>query len=539
MRPVGPHQSYLPLRAWLLAAVAAVVLLLLQDGAFGEVFSLLLGFMPLGADGSSYLHTMLGRAAATFAWVSVAAIFGWATALCLTLLGGFTGKGGLKVLVWSGRLLGNIPPMAWTLALLVVLIQRWSIPVETLFPYAPPAEMDNALLRMGRHVWTWMLPACVLALPACGMMLSVLAHRLEMLVTGDQMLHLQARGLGRTAIVHQHFLPYLMLDLVRHGRATLPLLLGLSVPVENILGFDGLGGFAGQMLLTHEFPKALPAAIYLGGWMFMLWFGLLGLLEKRSPAVRVMPAYPEGESRALICAVAGAVLLLGLLLAPNWMPQAAVRQAHLATWSEILFVLQAVGVACVVVLISMPLWQGWDRVKPQWNFGLVSPAISESILIPVLLLSATTWLDVSLAAMGVGMVLSLGGMALLRAQAQELSTRRMVEASTMLGENTPGVLKHHLLRYLLPSLANWALRMMATLLLWMSIVHWFLPGAADGSNLSWGAQMRLASEEVFDDATGVMVPALLVALWCLSLQLLSRAFRADLPPQESQPADPR
>ncbi|HSI61735.1 MAG TPA: hypothetical protein VLE43_01415, partial [Candidatus Saccharimonadia bacterium] len=487
MRPVGPHQSYLPLRAWLLAAVAAVVLLLLQDGAFGEVFSLLLGFMPLGADGSSYLHTMLGRAAATFAWVSVAAIFGWATALCLTLLGGFTGKGGLKVLVWSGRLLGNIPPMAWTLALLVVLIQRWSIPVETLFPYAPPAEMDNALLRMGRHVWTWMLPACVLALPACGMMLSVLAHRLEMLVTGDQMLHLQARGLGRTAIVHQHFLPYLMLDLVRHGRATLPLLLGLSVPVENILGFDGLGGFAGQMLLTHEFPKALPAAIYLGGWMFMLWFGLLGLLEKRSPAVRVMPAYPEGESRALICAVAGAVLLLGLLLAPNWMPQAAVRQAHLATWSEILFVLQAVGVACVVVLISMPLWQGWDRVKPQWNFGLVSPAISESILIPVLLLSATTWLDVSLAAMGVGMVLSLGGMALLRAQAQELSTRRMVEASAMLGENTPGVLKHHLLRYLLPSLANWALRMMATLLLWMSIVHWFLPGAADGSNLSWGA----------------------------------------------------
>ncbi|MEZ0274323.1 MAG: hypothetical protein ACAH88_05415, partial [Roseimicrobium sp.] len=354
----------MPLRAWLLAAVAAVVLLLLQDGAFGEVFSLLLGFMPLGADGSSYLHTMLGRAAATFAWVSVAAIFGWATALCLTLLGGFTGKGGLKVLVWSGRLLGNIPPMAWTLALLVVLIQRWSIPVETLFPYAPPAEMDNALLRMGRHVWTWMLPACVLALPACGMMLSVLAHRLEMLVTGEQMLHLQARGLGRTAIVHQHFLPYLMLDLVRHGRATLPLLLGLSVPVENILGFDGLGGFAGQMLLTHEFPKALPAAIYLGGWMFMLWFGLLGLLEKRSPAVRVMPAYPEGESRALICAVAGAVLLLGLLLAPNWMPQAAVRQAHLATWSEILFVLQAVGVACVVVLISMPLWQGWDRVKP-------------------------------------------------------------------------------------------------------------------------------------------------------------------------------
>ena len=540
MRSTDLHQSYLPLRAWLLAAVAAIVLLLLQDGAFGDVFPLLLGFMPLGVDGPSYLHTMLGRAAATFAWVSVAALFGWGMALCLTLLGGFTGKGGLKVLVWTGRLLGNIPPMAWTLALLVVLIQRWSVPVETLFPYAPPAEMDHAMLRAGRQVWAWMLPSCVLALPACGMMLSTLAHRLEMLITEDQMRHLQARGLGRASILHHHFLPYLMLDLVRHGRATLPLLLGFSVPVENILGFDGLGGFAGQMLQTQEFPKALPAAIYLGGWMLLLWFGLLGPLEKRSPAVRVMPAYPEGESRALICAVAGAVLLFVLLVAPNWISQAAVSQAHLATWSELLFVLQAVGVACAVVLISLPLWQGWDRVKPRWNFGLISPAISESILIAmVLLLSATAWLDVPLAAMGVGMVLSLGGMALLREQARELSARRMVEASTMIGENTPGVLKHHLLRYLLPSLANWALRMMAALLLWMSIIHWFLPGTGDALNLSWGAQMRLASEEVFDDAIGVMVPALLVALWCLSLQLLSRAFRADLPLQESPPADPR
>jgi ABC-type dipeptide/oligopeptide/nickel transport system permease component len=539
MRPAGPQQSYLPLRAWLLAAVSAVVLLLLQDGAIGEVFPLLLGFMPLGTDGPSYLHTMLGRTAATFACVSVAAIFGWGIALSLTLLGGFTGKGGLKLLVWSGRLLGNIPPMAWTLALLVVLVQRWSIPVETLFPYAPPAEMDSVLLRAGRQVWTWMLPICVLAVPACGMMLSALAHRLEMLVTSEQMRHLQARGLGRVAIMHQHFLPYLLLDLVRHGRAMLPLLLGFSVPVENVLGFDGLGGFAGQMLLIHEFPKALPAAIYLGGWMLLAWFGLLGALEKRSSAVRVMPVYPEGESRALVCAVGGAILLLGLLLVPNWMAHAAVRQAYLATWGEILFVFQAVGVSCVVVLISMPLWQGWDRVKPRWSLSLASPAISESILLPVLLLSAATWLDVSLAAMGVGMVLSLGGMALLRAQARELSTRRMVEASHMIGENNPGVLKHHLLRYLLPSLGNWALRMMAALLLWMSIIHWFLPDAADGTNLSWGAQMRLASEEVFDDATGVMVPALLVALWCLTLQLLSRAFRADLPPQESQPADPR
>lgn len=539
MRRPGLNLLSLPLRVWLLTAAAAVFLLLLQDGSPGDVFPLLLGFMPLGGDGQGYLHVLLGRAAATFACISAAAILGWSTALALTLLAGFAGRGALKVIVWAGRFLAGVPPMAWASGLLVLLIQHWRIPVETLFPYNPPENADSAMLAAGRQVWAWMLPVVALALPACAMMIATLAHRLEMLMSGDQMRHLQARGLGKVAILHIHYLPGLLLDLVRQGRVILPLLLGFSVPIEHILGFDGLGGFAGQMLLSQESLKALPASLYLGGWMFLLWFLLLGLVERRSPAFRIMPAYPEGEARALICAIAGAVLLLALLLLPRWISGEVMARAYAAWWKEVFFAFQVAGVAVAVVLVSMPLWQGWDRIKPKWNFGLVPPGVSEAVLLPALLLGALAWLDVPLAVVGAGMVLSLGGMALLREQARELSTRRMVEASRMLGENTPGILKHHLLRFLLPSLANWALRLMAALLLWMSIIHWFLPGAADGTNLSWGAQMRLASEVVFDDASGVMVPALLVALWCLALQLLSRAFRADLPPQEPRPADPR
>jgi ABC-type dipeptide/oligopeptide/nickel transport system permease component/ABC-type dipeptide/oligopeptide/nickel transport system permease subunit len=538
-RPVF-HPPSLPLRAWLLTAAAALFLLLLQDGSLGDLFPLLLGFMPLEANGPGYLHILLGRSTATFCCISVAAILGWSTALALTLLAGFTGKGGLKLMVWTGRFLGSIPPMAWALALLVVLIQRGGIPVETLFPYNPPEAMDSILLRAGRHLWAWMLPVLTLAIPACVMMLSALAHRLEMLVSSEQFCHLRARGLGMVAILHCHFLPSLILDVARQGRATLPLLLGFSLPVEHIFGFDGLGGFSGQMLLTHEYMKALPAALYLGGWMLLLWFTLLGIVERRSPASRVMPAYPEGEARALICAIAGAVLVVALLVLPHWIGGEALVAAQRVWWREILFVLQVMVVACVVVLISMPLWQGWDRIKPKWNFGLVSPVFTEvAMLLPFLLMSALSWLDVPLAALGAGLVISFSGMALLRAQARELSTRRMVEASRMLGENIPGILKHHLLRFLLPSLGNWALRTMSALLLWMSIIHWFVSGPSEGTNLSWGAQMRLASEEVFDDPRGVMVPALMVALWCLSLQLLSRAFRAELPPQEIQPADPR
>jgi ABC-type dipeptide/oligopeptide/nickel transport system permease component len=540
MRRPGLHPPSIPLRAWLLTTVAALFLLLLLGGSFGDVFPLVLGFMPLEKGGPGYLHILLGRATATFCCISVAAILGWSTALALTLLAGFTGRGGLKIVVWVGRFLAVVPPMAWALGLLVVLIQRWGIPAETLFPYAPPEGTDSLLLRAGRVVWAWMFPVVTLAIPACAMMLAALAHRLEMLMASEQFCHLKARGLGMVTMLHCHFLPSLLLDLVRTGRATLPLLLGFSVPVEHILGFDGMGGFAGQMLSTQEYPKALPAALYLGGWMLLLWFFLLGQVERRAPASRILPTYPEGEARAWICAIGGAVMVLALLVVPHWMPGEAMAVARNMWWRELLFVLEVVLVAVVVVLISMPLWQGWDRIKPKWNFGLVSPAVNEAVLLPTLLFGSLAWLDVPLAAVGAGMVLSLGGMALLRAQARELSTRRMVEASRMLGENTPGILKHHLLRFLLPSLGNWALRMMSALLLWMCIIHWFFSGSGDGgANPSWGAQMRLASEEVFDDPRGVMVPALLVALWCLSLQLLSRAFRADLPPQQSQTVDPR
>lgn len=539
MRRPRLHPPSPPLRAWLLTTAAAVFLLLLKDGSIGDVLPLLLGFMPLEGDDPGYLHVLLGRATATFCVVSLAAVFGWSLALAFTLLAGFAGKGGLKLLVWTGRFLGSVPPMAWALAALVLFIQHGGIPVETLFPYTPPEAMDSMLLRAGRQVWAWMLPVATLAIPACAMMLASLAHRLEMLMGSEQPCHLRARGLGMVAILHRHFLPSLILDLARQGRASLPLLVGFSVPVEHIFGFDGLGGFSGQMLLTQEYTKALPAALYLGGWMLLPWFAALGMVERRSPASRVMPGYPEGEARAIICAVGGAVLALGLVVLPFALQGETMAMAQRVWWRELLFVLQVVAIAVVVVLISMPLWQRWDRIRPRWNSGLVSPGVNEAVLLPALVFGALAWLDVPMAAVGAGMVLSLGGMTLLREQARELSTRRMVEASRMLGESLPGILKHHLLRFLLPSLGNWALRMMSALLLWMSVIHWFVPGTGEGADLSWGAQMRLASEGVFDDPMGVMVPALMVALWCLSVQLLSRSFPADLPPQESQPADPR
>src|SRR4051812_41374918 len=90
MRRPGSHPPSIPLRAWLLTTAAALFLLLLLGGSLGDVFPLVLGFMPLEKAGQGYLHILLGRAAATFCCISMAAILGWSTALALTLLAGFT-----------------------------------------------------------------------------------------------------------------------------------------------------------------------------------------------------------------------------------------------------------------------------------------------------------------------------------------------------------------------------------------------------------------------------------------------------------------
>ena len=134
------------------------------------------------------------------------------------------------------------------------------------------------------------------------------------------------------------------------------------------------------------------------------------------------------------------------------------------------------------------------------------------------------------------MLLAIPSAALLWQQLRELSARRMVEAAVMLGARPHSIWRNHLLRHFLPSLLHWGVRSTGAVLLWMSVVRYYLPGTAEVSKLPWGAQMRLASENVFDDPSGVLAPAVLLALWYLSLHLLSRAFRTELPGQAISPA---
>lgn len=536
MDRLQPSPTGLPLRAWCLISGAAVVLLLIQGGSWADVPRLLSGTLVLEEGGRGFLHALLVRALHTFALASGALIFGASVALAVTCLSSALGVWGRRTLGWAGRLLGGVPAMAWALLATVLFIQHWQVPVETLFPFQPPAEQDSFFLRLGRSLWSGLLPASVLGIPVFGMILAALCQKLGEVSRHEEVRHIRARGLTEWDILHQHLMPHLLLHLVRQARICLPLLLAFSVPVEDILGYNGLGRAVAQTMTTGAFPKTLPAALYFCGWMLLPWLVLLSWLERKSPVSAVEAGFVRGTSRSLSCTVAGGLLLLLMMTLPYALPYFA--EAHVAWTHEIWQALKPVLVAGALAVLSIPAWLLWDRLRPEWHLGLVPAVASGAVMFLVLLLSAPLWAGITAATWGVGAVLSLSAMAALRQDARAVSALPMVEAARMLGTNAAGILHQHLVRFLAPALGNWALRMLPLTLLLNCFVRYYLPGAGEPA-VSWGAQMRLASEGIFDDAGGVVAPAVLLALWCLSFHLLSRAFRTDLPAQEIPNANPR
>lgn len=538
MDRLRPPPAYLPLRILGVCGVLAVLLLLLQGGSMADIAPLLTGTMELGGAGPNYLHVLLARASSTFALISMAVLLGGSLALALTCAAAAAGTGafGMKSLGWAGRALSGVPPMAWALLALVFTIQHWQAPVETLFPYDPPADKDTPALLAGRRLWAWILPATVLALPVFGILLNALALRLNTLLRKPETQQLRARGVGGGSIVHRHLVPHLALCLVRRTRVVLPVLLAFSVPVEDLLAFDGLGQFVGQTLLTPEFPQALPAAIYLAGWMLGLWFLVLCWLDRLSQTSQVEDSFGHGARRSLPCAIAGGVLAVALTTLPyawSWMAQAQ------GVWfRELGFALGVVLIAGGLTFAAGMIWQILPYRRSLRTPRLAAAAFSELPVPLVLLVAGPVWLrsGMPLAIVAAGVLLAIPSAALLWQQLRELSARRMVEAAVMLGARPHSIWRNHLLRHFLPSLLHWGVRSTGAVLLWMSVVRYYLPGTAEVSKLPWGAQMRLASENVFDDPSGVLAPAVLLALWYLSLHLLSRAFRTELPGQAISPA---
>ena len=282
MTRLRPPPSKLPPRVLALCLVIALAILWHDGGTIGESWSLALTLLPLEPGGAGALRVLLGRMVASFFLVSFALVAGLSFALALALLVSRLGGRAARFAGWLGRLLTCVPPMAWALGAMVWLIHVRGLPVETLFPYQPPPESDTDSLRLGRVLWSWIVPVLVLAIPVLGTALFSLTHKLSSLLRDPAVDRLKARGLRRTQILYRHLVPLLRVHLARLARPAAALLLAFDIPVEELLGFDGWGRFAaGQLSSPASSGRALAAVFWTGGLILAGILGWLSLLDRQ------------------------------------------------------------------------------------------------------------------------------------------------------------------------------------------------------------------------------------------------------------------
>lgn len=523
--------SYLPVRAFLVCAVLALGLLQWSSATLGDSFELLIGVLPVGMNAESLVMVLVQRALPTFLLITLALTMGLSSALALSMA--ISGAGGRvsRTVGWLGRAMVGVPPMLWAFGLVFLLVSVWRLPVETLFPYDPPAGMEPATVRLGRALWAWIAPALVLAAPVFGMALFSFTHRLSVLLKDPMLGPLKSRGLSRATIKYRHLMPELRVHLARLARPSAALLLAFAIPVEHIFMVEGWGAFAADALKLQH-PLQLAATVYLAGIMLAAWYVLLDLGDKRSlpPAMEHVEDVEQTQNR--VCAVAGGLLAVALLTALWWTPAGSAWQtAWELTWREAGGSLAISLLSTLLVVVSgLAISPArWPRLFPKTGLAATLAAM------PLLLLwmtfsslpgvpTVTIWGLLVLAT-------AIPGMAAFHATYRENNFHRLAETSFSLGRGHWGYWWDHLFLNALPSLLNWLLRTASTVLIWKGVFDFLCASRPDvaSSTPTWGRMMAQNAARFLDEPLEVAAPALLMALWALSFRLLSRAFRTDTP----------
>jgi len=513
--------------------VIALVILWRDGGTMGDSWRLALTLLPLEAGGAGALRVLLEKMVASFFLISFALVAGLSFALALALLASRLGGRASRFAGWLGRMLTCVPPMGWALGAMVWLIQVRGLPVETLFPYQPPPESDSAPLRLGRELWSWIVPVLVLAIPVLGTALFSLTHKLSSLLRDPAVDRLRARGLLRAQILYRHLVPLLRVHLARLARPTAAMLLAFDIPVEQLLGFDGWGSFAaGRLSSPAASGHALAAVFWTGGLILAGILGWLSLLDRQGLPQTAEQDSDPAQHRSTRSAACGLALAMLLMLPVRWfVPETLLRggleTAHLAWMPEIVRALGVSFAALALVVVSSFLmsllrprniWRGW------------AAALAVTPLLVALLVSEKEfgrqwWI--------IGLVVAIPGIAAFGEVFRDADDSDFIEASRALGQNRPGVWLHHLLPGVLQLVPGMVLRNAGTALMIFCVLDFYGVSSA----ITWGGQMRAHSDRVLDDPLPALAPALLLTLWGLSFRLLSRASGNGPPPSRTTPFD--
>jgi ABC-type dipeptide/oligopeptide/nickel transport system permease component len=507
MERLPAHPKRLPALTFLFGALVALLVLGSGGAGAGDAFRLLAGVLPIGDAGEGSLRVLLGRMCRTFLVVTLAMLSGMSFGLAVSVLMGGWWRPLRLVIGWSARTLGAVPPMAWALGVLFLLVQVWKLPVESLFPSRPGAAFDSWMMKSGRALWSIGAPAIALALPVFALTLRACLLRLDHLWTQLLVLSLRARGFSNDTICSHHLVPRLWPHVVRLAWPVAALVLAFAIPVEEVFNLDGWGGFMAAAL-RHRNTAAVAAGLYSAGLMLALWFALFSLLEKPLAASGRLTKLRLPKNRAPW--VAGLILLLVLLTTPWWNLSPAWWQSSLAPlWSEL---------STALTLAAL----GWMLVV----LGLLSPLAIVAWLIIALFLPVKGTLFMLLA-----LALALPEWLQARRELSSVRHSGFMLASRMIGGNQHLQFWHHASRLLSPSLQAGFFRMAASALMWVSLLTFFGFGGGEGLPApAWGALMQTKATVLLDDPSPALAPACWVALWCLCFQWFARGFGFGGPP---------
>jgi len=527
-----------PLRALAVCSVLAVMVLWMGGGSAMDALRLLSGLLPVGSNEEGLLRLLLGRTLASFGLVTLALVLGLGLALTVTIFVSPAGRPLSRAVGWFGSALSGVPPMAWALGALLLLIQHLNLPVETLFPYEPPDGKDSWTLTLGRTIWAWMVPAVVLAVPVFGSAVYTLTHRLSaLLVSGTLAKTLKGRGLKRSLIVYHHMLPELRSQILTMSRPLAAMTLTLALPVEEAFRFDGWGSFSAAALRSHD-SYQIATAVYIAGFMLAAWYAVTIWLEGLSRAPRTLFDAPPEETRSVFWAGCGVALAAGLLTWPHWLELEDVwHVSYLPSFHEIG---RAVGVAVAaagLIVLSGPLMvrrHNWLRAS---YAGMAMTWAAAPLLLCWLALSSVMVNDHA-TMLWLIMAAALPSTVSFRENFRTLYASDFVTSSLVLGAPPQRIWWQHLFPNLLPVVLNRLCRSVATLLLWSSLLGYFGLEMTSSGTPTWGAQMRQGSEMILDSPLAVLAPAVWLALWSLSFRLVSRAFSRETPRPKTSPFDP-
>lgn len=516
------HPSRMSLRAILVSVCASLIVLWAGGGSIADGSKLLTGILPVGMEQDGWVHVLLGPVAITSVIVLLALLIGSSLGFAVALLAVPFGKVGRGLTSWIGRACSSLPLMALALAAIYLLLQRWDLTVESLFPIRSSLEGDNIYTSIARWTWYLMAPAVLLSIPVFGKCLTRAVRALGILKSSLLQQRLKARGIRRSLITHHHLIPLLRSTFASTIRPMMALSLVWAIPVEEIFRVDGWGAYMAKALRSAD-AYSLAAGLLLGGILTAVWYLLPAVLESQHGK----PARLNSESkRSWLAAAIGTVAVLSLFASSSLSSSPLWRQVMQPATSEIGIAL-LLGLLAITMVISLGLLacliHPQMKVKhggmsatlccaPVWVF-LLSMAVVDGNNIIILLLIA-------------------GGVALPEMARHREFLRRMhaseyAQASISLGSSSFAFWLNHGLRVQWPSIGRLFFKLVSQVILWRTLFSYY--GSSSPGHSSWGGQMQQAASDILDNPVPALLPGLCAVLWCLSFQLIARGFPVSEP----------